>query len=415
VFFDASLVDSSVLSIFTLTGDASFRFSYGANPYALLSIGGFHPSYNPEPIKIRKLARASAGYSINSGIHIWMRSTFYFAFTPNTLQLGGGVEAGLEIGPVGAHGYFTFDGLVQFRPFYFAFEISAGFDIHFRDISLCSVDIHGKVSGPGPLVINASVSFKVLFARFSFDRTFSLGSGNGDVQKVDVAVLDELLKEIIRIENVHAVDAEHAVILKKNAVQGVALVSAVSRVNWTQRLVPFDIRLERFGGAPLARQYQVSLTTDMATEPVEDTFGLGSYANVNASQSLNNDTFHREKAGIALSQGVKPGGTKVDKQIRLSVIHIPAPRTLFELLFDNVSAWHVSEAMHGAVGAPGGRASVAPTQPIVKVHDETWRALNSQGGVIATDVSALGAFQAARAGGGFAVPVNEDSLNLAGV
>jgi hypothetical protein len=411
IFFDASLVDSSVLAIFTLTGDAAFRFSYGASPYVLLSIGGFHPSYNPEPIKIRRLARASAGYSINVGVHIWMRSTFYFAFTPNTLQLGGGVEAGLEIGPVAAHGHFAFDALVQFKPFYFVFSVDAGFDIEFEDISLCSVNIHGTVSGPGPLVISASVSFKVLFVRFSFDQTFSLGSGNGDVQRVDVAVLDELLKEVPRIENVHAEDAEHAVILKKTAAQGIALVSASSRISWTQRLAPFDVLLERYGGAPLSRQYQVSLDTDVPADTVKDVFGLGSYANVTAAQSLNNDTFHREKAGVALSSGVRPSVAQTKKDIRISVLHIPTLKTLF----DNVAAWHVSAALHGAVGAPGGQASVAPSDPLVKVHDESWQALDGRGGVIASNGSAFGAFQAARVGGGFAVPANETSLNLARV
>jgi hypothetical protein len=418
VFFDASLVDSSVLSIFTLTGDASFRFSYGASPYVLLSIGGFHPSFNPEPIKIRKLARASAGYSISAGVHIWMRSTFYFAFTPNTLQLGGGIEAGMDIGPVGAHGHFSFDALVQFKPFWFEFNISAGFDIEFDDVTLCSINVDGKASGPGPLVISAGLSFKVLFVRFRFHETFTLGSGNGDVQKVDTNVLAELVKEVGRIENVHAEDAEHSVILKKTAVQGIALVSAVSKINWTQRLAPFDVRLDRFGGAPLAQPYQVSLTvTDVGitADPVKDAFGIGSYSNVNASEALNNHTFNTEKAGIALSRGVKPGGTPKTISITLDVIHIPAPNTLLTTMYTGVAAWHVPEAMHGAIGSPGGPASVAPSEPIVKVHDESWLALDGKGGVIADGVSGFGAFQAARAGGGFAVPTRQASLNLAGV
>ena len=412
VFFDASLVDSTVLGIFTLTGDAAFRFSYGASAYVLLSIGGFHPSYNPEPIKIRKLARCSAGYSIDAGVHIWMRSTFYFAFTPNTLQLGGGVEAGLEIGPVGAHGFFAFDALVQFKPFYFQFDISAGFDLEFDGDSLCSINLEGHVSGPGPVILAAAVSFKILFIRLSFDKTFTLGSGNGDVQKVDVDVLTELLKEVTRIENVHTEEAERAVILKKNTAQDIALVSAASKITWTQRLAPFDVRLQRFGGTPLSREYQISLTPDTAITTAQDVFGLGSYANVDASQALNNDTFHRLKAGLTLASTVKLGGTSVPHTVTLDVVHIPSHVDLFS----DVLAWNLAKGLHGAVLAPGASAKAEAGPAMVEVRDEAWKARRADGQVIVMNepVSAFQAFQEARASGGFAVPAEEKIIDLEG-
>ncbi|GAA2108518.1 hypothetical protein GCM10009841_29020 [Microlunatus panaciterrae] len=410
VFFDASLVDSSVLAIFTLTGDATFRMSYGASPYVLLSIGGFHPSYNPEPIKIRRLQRASAGYSIDAGVHIYLRSTFYFAFTPNTLQLGAGVEAGLEIGPVAAHGHFEFDALVQFRPFYFEFILSAGFDIEFDDVSLCSVSINGKVSGPGPLVIAAAVSFKILFVRFSFDTTYRLGSGNGDVPRVDIAVLDELAKEVHRLDNIHTENTERQVILKKITVKDVAVVAATATVVWTQRLAPFEIRLQRFGGTPLSQQYQVSLDSAVKGDPVREPFGLGSYADVSGAEALNTAAFHREIAGIALSTGVSPGGTEMKRTVKITVIKIPDRSQLL-----NASMWGLSAALAGATGKPDGTAAVAAAPPLVSVRDETWNAHAGDGALAAAGVSAFGAFQAARGTGGLAVPAGEALLDLAGV
>jgi hypothetical protein len=410
IFFDASLVDSSVLGIFQLAGDTSFRFGYGANPYVLLSIGGFHPSYNPEPIKIRRLARVSAGYSINTGIHIWLRQEFYFAFTPNTLQLGGRIEAGLEIGPVGAHGFFEFDALVQFKPFYFVFRISAGFDIEFGDVSLCSVNIDGQVSGPGPLVIAASVSFKILFVRFSFDQTFTLGSGNGDVQRVDVNVLKVLSDEAARVENIHVEDAEHAVILKKSTVEGIALAPASGKITWTQRLAPFGLRLQRFGGAPLAREYQVSLAPDISVADAREIFGLGSYADITQAQALNNDAFHREKAGVTLNSSVGPAGAGLAVTVNVQVYHIP--RHTF--IFLNVAAWHVAAGLHGALNAAGGKAKVDPSPAIVQVHDEVWSS-HGPGGAVTGNLSPFQAFQVARAAGGFAAPAAEPALDLAGV
>ena len=37
----------------------------------------------------------------------------YLAITSNTFQLGSRVEAGIEIGPISAHGWFGFDAEVQ--------------------------------------------------------------------------------------------------------------------------------------------------------------------------------------------------------------------------------------------------------------------------------------------------------------
>ena len=407
ISFDASLVDSSVLGLFTLTGDSAFRFSYGATAYVLLSIGGFHPSYNPEPIKIRKLARASAGYSIDGGISIWMRSLFYFAFTPNTLQLGGGIEAGLEIGPVGAHGHFSFDALVQFKPFYFRFDISAGFDIEFDGDSLCSVDLDGHVSGPGPLVLSAHISFKILFVRLSFNKTFTLGSGNGDVQTIDVDVLDKLLAEVPKFENVHVEDDEHTVVLKKSPATDFVLVAASSKIIWSQRLAPFDVRLERFGGTPLTHQYKVTLKTPGDT--VKDVFGLGSYANVDASQSLNNDAFHREKAGLIVGHDVVTDALAVDCPVDVKVHKIPK-RT-----FLTAVAWHLSSGLQEAMGAHSSPAKAKSGPALVTVKDEAWNARDAAGHVVVTEVSAFQAFQEARAGKGFAAPAVEESVDLAGV
>ena len=48
--FDAVVIDSQLLEVLDLTGGAAFRLSWGAQPYAVLTLGGFHPAYNPEPL-----------------------------------------------------------------------------------------------------------------------------------------------------------------------------------------------------------------------------------------------------------------------------------------------------------------------------------------------------------------------------
>ena len=43
IYFDAALVHSHVMQVFTITGGIAFRLAYGDNGYFLFSVGGFHP------------------------------------------------------------------------------------------------------------------------------------------------------------------------------------------------------------------------------------------------------------------------------------------------------------------------------------------------------------------------------------
>ena len=44
------LIDSQLLEVLELTGGAAFRLSWGAEPYVVLTVGGFHPAYYPAPL-----------------------------------------------------------------------------------------------------------------------------------------------------------------------------------------------------------------------------------------------------------------------------------------------------------------------------------------------------------------------------
>ena len=48
-YFYASLFDSHVLFI-TITGSMGLLFAYGDNANFVLSVGGFHPQFNPPPL-----------------------------------------------------------------------------------------------------------------------------------------------------------------------------------------------------------------------------------------------------------------------------------------------------------------------------------------------------------------------------
>ena len=125
--FDATLINSRLV-LFTMVGDAAFRLSWGDRPYAMLTLGGFHPAFNPEPAMFPKLARLGLVYDPGP-VGYWFRLELYFAITTNTIQLGGKIEFGVKFGPCVAVAWLGLDAMIQWYPFWFSVKISVGAEV----------------------------------------------------------------------------------------------------------------------------------------------------------------------------------------------------------------------------------------------------------------------------------------------
>src|SRR5215475_10739817 len=121
-YFFASLFDSHVLFI-TLSGSMGVLFAYGDDANFVLSVGGFHPQFNPPPLPFPSPRRIS--FSILSNPVQRIRVEGYFAVTSNTVQFGANAELVLGFDDFGLEGHIAFDALIQFSPFYFIVSISA--------------------------------------------------------------------------------------------------------------------------------------------------------------------------------------------------------------------------------------------------------------------------------------------------
>ena len=103
----ASLYDSRLLGVIELSGDAAVYVSWLADPYFLLSVGGFHPGFQPPayvPAVLETLRRMRAAIDLGEGISASFES--YFAVTSNTVQFGGAVEIVVQLSggiPGGLH------------------------------------------------------------------------------------------------------------------------------------------------------------------------------------------------------------------------------------------------------------------------------------------------------------------------
>lgn len=367
---DASLVHSHALGVFTVSGDAAARLSWGERPYALISAGGFYPGFKPEPALDRPLRRL--GLSLDSPLPgIYVRAEAYFAATPNTLQFGGRLEAGISAGPVKAGGFVALDALLQRDPFRFAVDYSAGFSVSFSGHDLGSISISGRITGPGPITITASFEFEVLFFDISWSDTFTLGSPAA-VSRPSVTAASELERELKNPRNLHAPEIADAAVMLAPAAPTLdaALAAPTGRLVWTQTTMPLATPLRRVRDVPLpgADEANVELTDpSVAAEdlPAEEWFSPASFLELSGADALNRPSFERLQGGRALRLATERGPahplTVQPKEfIRPADSSLPGVFHFFPA------------ALLIAVSARSAEPTARTTDPRIRLVPETW-------------------------------------------
>jgi hypothetical protein len=415
ISIDAALVNSNALGIVRLTGGMAFRLSYGNNPYILLSVGGFHPRFDPGPLNIPRLARIGASLDISVVVNIYIRVELYVAFTSNTLQTGSRVEAGMDIGPLGVHGYFSFDALIQFKPFYFDLEYSAGFAVEVFGASFCSVSIVGRISGPGPIVIYARGSVKLLFVRVSASATFELGENNGDTLTPIASPVHELAPELRELSNLRTEGEDPAIVRRpgRPVVQGV-LVSPKGSLIWEQKRAPLKTIIDRLGGVPLTGQHELHLDmpAGWTTSDEQDWFNPGSFTNLDlkASQSLNNATFQELTSGLKIGSAADAHAEAVvDYLDEIDLVKRPE-KTRFE---DLVAGAYLTNNLHAMLVERTTTPPVEPGPPKVVVKAETADVHAADGTLLQQELAPFQAFQFSRQNvGRIAVPTTDLTVDL---
>jgi len=160
--FDASLFESRLL-IFTLMGDMAVRLYWGENSNMLLTVGGFHPAFNPPPLNLPSLMRLTL--QLTSGNNPRIRIETYFAVTSNTVQFGAQAEFYAASGSLNVYGFLGFDVLFQFSPFHFVAQIRAGLAFRRRTSTIMGVRVSVRLAGPTPWKAKGSVTIKILFVK----------------------------------------------------------------------------------------------------------------------------------------------------------------------------------------------------------------------------------------------------------
>lgn len=392
--FRAALVNSHVLGILQLSGEAAFRFSYGATAYIALSVGGFHPRFDPSTVELPRLARVAASLSFDVVVaSIWLRQEFYFAITSNTVQLGGRIEVGLSIGPFDAHGFFEIDAYIQFRPFYFEMAFNGGFDIEFAGISFMNTRVEGRISGPGPIVIYAKASVRRI-VKITKSATFRIGRDNADALAPISSAVPELLKEFQQPANLRP-DGVDSLVSFVSPLED-APICPVGTLIWEQKKAPLEIAIERFAGVPLSRAQKLIVTSDLAYTTEKDLFGSGTYLKLNESQALNNKAFDELPSGVRLRAN-SGGSARGEKTYEIKMHKVKLPRLTRALLFTFVlNQSYLSASMVGMMAESRQTPPVRVSDPVVRVAQEAWTTRDASGAEVASGQSPMQAFQRAR-------------------
>ena len=407
IFFDGALVNSHILGILRITGGLALRIGFGPNPSFLFSVGGFHPQFSPGGLAVPQIPRAGAG--VDLGI-VWFTQEMYYAVTSNTVQFGTRTEAGIRLGPIRVHGWFGFDALIQFRPFRFTARIDAGMSATFAGWEFASIRVRGELSGPGPLVLRAEASVKVL-VRISKNVTITLDSRPPEALPAIPNLAHHLAGEIGAPENVRG-DGDDPDVVYGGASP---TITPVGRVIWEQRRVPLDRVLHKAEGVPLGspRTLGVACTQPGAAPLVirveEDEFAVGTYTNLSDGEALSAPTFSRGRSGFSLDVAQSHATSTLTARCEpgLNLLRLPRRRFVkldFTATLRSMHAGLVQSLLERDRGAD---VNARPTDVILTA--ERWT--TPAGGV----QHAADAFLAARAAGSFAVPASTPSVSLEGV
>ena len=280
------------------------RLSYGDNPNFLISVGGFHPDYQPPAnLGLPQLRRLSL--NLLGGDNPRLTLATYFAVTSNTVQFGASIDFLFKVSKFKVVGYLGFDALFQFSPFYFKVSIAAGLEVMLGSTTLLGVSVSGSLEGPTPWHIKGKGKFKIFIFSFSvsFDKTF--GDRREDLLP-DIQALPILKEALAAPANWQAqLPQGQSLLVSLRKTQQEGLVAHPNgSLAVRQNKLPIDLELDKIGNQKISGENAFSLQlfdsggTAMDAEAVKDFFAPAQYRNLKDEEKLSSSSYEKYNAGI---------------------------------------------------------------------------------------------------------------------
>ena len=305
LWFFASMFDSRVLFI-TLEGEMGLLVGWGDDANFVVSVGGFHPRFNPPPLPFPNPRRIAIDLSNTPAYRV--RIEGYFAVTSNTVQFGARAELRFGLEDFGIQGHIAFDVLFQFSPFFFMMDISASVTLRVFGFDAFSIRLEFSLEGPTPYRARGSGYLSILFFEISADFDVTWGESR-DTTLPPIAVMPLIKGEYEKIENWKAELPNGSKLLvslrELTAATDLLVLHPVGVLRISQRLVPLDLTLDKLGTQKPSDAKKFSLTVNTVNlgekGKVEEQFATAQFQNMKDADKLSRPAFQPGKGGVDVS------------------------------------------------------------------------------------------------------------------
>jgi hypothetical protein len=307
IFFFASLFESRILFI-TLQGEMGLLVAYGNDANFVLTVGGFHPRFNPPPLPFPSPVRIA--FDIINTPTALIRVESYFAVTSNTLQFGAAAQLRFGFSSFGIEGHIGFDVLIQFSPFYFIAQISASVSLKAFGVGLFSIRLSFTLEGPTPYRAKGRGSLSILFFEISADFDITWGESR-DTTLPPVAVIALLTAEFEKDSNWTALLPTSSNLLvslrelDSASDTDTLVLHPVGSLLVTQKAVPLDTQLDKVGSQKPndAKRFSISMAAGELTKKADrdEQFAIAQFQEMDDTTKLSRPAFQPLHGGLEIS------------------------------------------------------------------------------------------------------------------
>lgn len=305
MWFFATLYESRVLFM-TIEGGMGLLIAWGNDSNFVVSIGGFHPAFNPPPLPFPSPARLA--FNIVDTPVAKIRVLGYFAVTSNTVQFGVRAELFFGFSACKIEGHIAFDALFQFSPFYFIIQLSASLSVKVFGIGLFSVSVRMSLEGPTPYRAKGTGTISILFFDFDVDFDETWGETRNTLQP-PIEILPKVREEFNKLANWQArlpAGSHILVSLRKIDAAAELVLHPIGTLQVSQRYVPLGLTIDKVGSQKTSDVKKLTLSADPAggldkVADMEENFAMAQFQEMKNEEKLSRPSFQKERSGIELA------------------------------------------------------------------------------------------------------------------
>src|SRR5215813_823691 len=306
-YFFATLYDSHILFI-TLTGDMGVLFAYGDNANFVVSVGGFHPQFNPPPLPFPNPQRIAIDLINESYARI--HADGYFAVTTNTVQFGTHSSYFFGFSALSVEGSSGFDALIQFSPFHFIVEISTQFSVKVFGLGVYGVGIDVTLEGPAKWHVHGTASLSFFFFSIDIGIDFTWGD-NPNTVLPPIAVMPILTAEMGKKTNWKAQLPPNSKLLvtlrQLDPSEAAMVLHPAGTLQVSQRSIPLDLQLDKVGSQKPSDANNFSLTVSgtalTKTRDLQEQFSPSQFRDFDDATKLSQPAYVPQDSGAELAGG----------------------------------------------------------------------------------------------------------------